>query len=260
MRENPEIYMPKNELHFFYSSERGGHGKWERGVEWYEKQFRKASPSQVCGEKTPTYSYLPEVPKRIKSKVPNTKIIWILRDPVERTYSHYWHEVKKGRELLSFKEAIVREEERVKKNIWKGYKKRSKYYQQINRFLKYFDIEQMYFCLFEDMKDNPRKLLKEVFNFLDVDESYVNSIDVGVKKNETVIPKSKYCRFAARYTYENIPLFGKMIYEIDRKINNHKNSYPDMKCNIRRKLTKEFNDHNRRLKQLVGLDIDKWSS
>jgi hypothetical protein len=122
LMQHPKIYMPDRELHFFDA--RGGYAdRWKYGVEWYENQFASADSHHLCGEKTPTYAYIPSVPKRMNAVVPDIKLIWILRDPVYRAYSNYWHAVCEGVELLDFDEAVRMESERIKNDISKGYVK-----------------------------------------------------------------------------------------------------------------------------------------
>ena len=197
LRHHSEIYMPEEELHFFDA--RGGYtDRWERGVKWYEKQFESADPSDICGEKTPTYSCLPSVPERIYQVVPDVKIIWILRNPVDRSYSNYWHAVRAGAEKLSFEEAVKQEDERIKENIWKGYVRRSHYINQIDRFLEYFDRESMHFCLFANMKNNLVSLINEVTVFLGAGDGGVDPQATEKKENMTVLPYSVFVRRAAR--------------------------------------------------------------
>ena len=116
---NEQIFIPEKELHFFDNY--GGHkDRWSLGLSWYKKQFLNASSAQLIGEKTPTYSYLNDVPKRIFETLPNVKLIWIFRNPINRTYSNYWHAVISGIENKSFNYAINNESKRIKKNIWLG--------------------------------------------------------------------------------------------------------------------------------------------
>lgn len=140
LKQHPQIFMPNREVHFFNNED-----NYKKGVKWYKKQFKKASNDSVIGEKTPTYSYLKKVPKRIHDILPEVKLIWIFRNPVDRTYSNYWHAYKKGMERLSFEKAIKNEKQGIKENIFYGYKKRSIYVEQVKRYLKFFPKNKMFF-------------------------------------------------------------------------------------------------------------------
>ena len=105
----------EKEIHFFDSN-------YNVGITWYRsffptvfsKQFSKLRKEKfVTGEASPMYIFNPIVSKRILSILPNVKLIAILRNPIDRAYSHYNMQVKNGYETLSFEEAIKNEEKRI---------------------------------------------------------------------------------------------------------------------------------------------------
>jgi hypothetical protein len=108
-------------------------------------------------------------------------MIALLRHPVDRAFSSYWHTVKSGLETLSFDEAVRCEEERncamtdpALKSIRPfAYIERGFYYRQISAYLKYFSREQLHIALFEDLIQVPAKTVREIFGFLGVDASFV---------------------------------------------------------------------------------------
>jgi len=257
LRHHSKIYMPEGELHFFDAQ--GGYAdRWKRGVKWYKSQFESADPSEICGEKTPTYSYLPSVPERIYQIVPDVKIIWILRNPVDRSYSNYWHAVRGGSEKLSFEEAVKQEDKRVEENIWKGYVRRSYYINQINRLLEYFDRESMHFCLFENLKERPIPLTNEVAAFLGASNGRVDPQAIGKKKNTTVLPYSVSIRRAAR-KLKKVPLIGSVIAKVESRLNRRlQPGYPEMSSKLRESLDQHFDPYNRQLEQKVGIDLSVW--
>src|SRR5688572_513820 len=133
LTEHEEIHVPIPEIHFFDLPR-----NYERGVAWYERQFEGAGTKRIVGDKTGTYSYLPEVPPRIARALPHAKLIWIFREPVARTYSNYWHAVSRGNERLDFATAVEREPDRVGRDVFRGYVRRSIYVEQVRRYLDYF--------------------------------------------------------------------------------------------------------------------------
>ena len=96
---------------------------FSRGVAWYRVHFPCRAYRQICelvrghtfltGEATVSYIYHPDVPSRVQSTVPGVKLIAILRDPVDRAYSHYRHSVRHGFEDLSLRDALQAEAERL---------------------------------------------------------------------------------------------------------------------------------------------------
>ena len=92
----------KKELHFFT------HRYW-RGKRWYGRQFRAATPDQKCGEITSYYLFHPLVPERIQRCCPKVRLIVLLRDPVERALSQFFHSQRFGLELLPLERALAAE-------------------------------------------------------------------------------------------------------------------------------------------------------
>jgi hypothetical protein len=104
------------EVHFFDL-------RFRRGLDWYRSQFPlewrmrkdRGKARLRTGEASPYYMFHPHAPARIRQALPNVKLIAMLRNPVERAYSQYQHEFRKGREPLpSFAEAVEREPERLR--------------------------------------------------------------------------------------------------------------------------------------------------
>lgn len=92
-----------------------------RGERWYRAHFSKCTQPDVrglprgflTGETSPYYLMDPRVPRRVQALVPDVKLIVVLRNPIERAYSHYHAQVRRGRETLSFEEAIDQEPQRL---------------------------------------------------------------------------------------------------------------------------------------------------
>jgi hypothetical protein len=250
------IFMPSDEVHFFDAY--GGYAdRWEKGLEWYSALFDDAKESDILGEKTPTYCYLNETPKLIKQTIPDVKLIWIFRNPVDRTYSNYWHAVRSGVETRSFRYAVEHENERIKNDIFKGYVQRSIYIDQIENYLQYFDLKDMYFTTLESLKGDLLKTLEEICNFIGADIQELNIAEEKPKaKNSAYFPKFMGLR---RFTYN---VFGKrsVISKIERKLNKKRSpGYPPMDTNLRKKLIEIFREPNEKLQDLTGLNTEEWN-
>lgn len=102
-----QVFLPAGkEVHYFSLH-------YERGAHWYGEQFADAVPSQCCGEITPYYLFHPEAPRRIQELLPGVRLVLLLRDPVERAVSQYFHSVRLGLEPLSLEQALLAEPERL---------------------------------------------------------------------------------------------------------------------------------------------------
>jgi len=162
-----------------------------QGPLWYRSHFplqRKKQAGHITGEASPYYVVHPQVPERIAQLVPNVKLIVLLRDPVTRAISHYFHEYRRGKETLSLEEALAGEEERIQPEFQQlliddayrssafqtySYKKRGVYYEQLSRYAESFPKERMHVIRSEDFFRRPTPVLQAVFRFLGVNDTYV---------------------------------------------------------------------------------------
>ena len=149
------------ELHFFDSL-------YDEGIEWYRECFPlpkwKDGRTTITGEATPGYLFHPLAPERMAKMVPEARLIALLRNPVDRAYSQYHQRVRKGRETRSFEEAVGAE------NPDTEYLARGIYVDQLLRWSRFYDRDQMLVLKSEEFFERPLDILKLVLNFLDLPE------------------------------------------------------------------------------------------
>jgi hypothetical protein len=149
----------RKELHFFDQPEH-----FENGAEWYRRCFPRLSSKDgqrsITGEATPYYLFDPPVAKRMAEIVPTARLIALLRNPIERAYSHYQMQVKRGTEPRTFEEAIEQQHS--------SYVSRGIYVDQLLRWFEFFSKEQMLILKSEDFFERPVEILKVVLTFLDL--------------------------------------------------------------------------------------------
>ena len=139
--------------------------------------------SLITGEASPYYIFHPLVPRRISEMVPQVKLIVLLRNPVDRAYSHYQHNVRMGREPLSFEEALENEELRLKGETDKmvadesyfsfnhqhfSYLSRGVYVDQLRDWQAYFSSEQILVLKSEDFYSSPSATYNQTLTFLNL--------------------------------------------------------------------------------------------
>lgn len=178
LRGHPGIQTPaKKELHFLTD-------RFDRGEDWYIGQFPATVPAgTLVGEATPYALFHPLAPRRLRDIAPSARLIVLLRNPVDRAYSHYLHERARGHELLSFEDAIAAEptrlwglEERLAggellaSDVHKraSYLERGRYARQLERWHEAFPPEQLLVLRSEDLYRNPAETTKRVTDFLDL--------------------------------------------------------------------------------------------
>jgi hypothetical protein len=159
---HPDITMSREkELNFFSDADR-----WALGPEWYRKHF--SSSSKVRGESSPSYTNYPRVPgvpERIKSLIPDARMIYLVRDPIDRIVSHYIHSREAGREKRQIDEALRNFEDNK-------YIVPSLYHSQLERHLRLFPRSQILVISTEELRDQRSETLRNVFDFLDVDREF----------------------------------------------------------------------------------------
>ena len=180
--------------------------RYRLGKLWYRSNFptnlsrrrfyKKTNQKLLSGEATPAYLFYPIVPGRMKEALPDVKLIVILRNPVDRAYSHYHHILRKNMTTLSFENAIKSEEkrraeesERLIKDpnfIFTRYRvhpylTRGVYADQLERWFKHYNRKQFLILATEGLHENPQRTLDQVFDFLGV-----HPFQVGSLKNRNV--------------------------------------------------------------------------
>jgi len=169
------------EVHYFDLS-------FHKGINWYLGNFprraqRQGNQRAITGEASPYYIFHPHVPKRVFETFPSMKFILLLRNPIDRAYSHYQNEVRLGYEHLSFEDAIDQEVSRVDSETPKllqdeGYQSinhrhftylsRGIYIDQLNNWLNVIPREQILIVKSEDFFESPQTILGKVLSWLDL--------------------------------------------------------------------------------------------
>ncbi|MEJ7803152.1 MAG: sulfotransferase [Candidatus Limnocylindria bacterium] len=228
LTSHPCIRMPRRkEVHFFDHA----YGKGER---WYRAQFPmrlRSSSNWLTGEASPYYLFHPHAPQRAARVLPHAKLIVVLRNPVDRAWSHYQHVFARGYESLSFESALEREaalipvEERKMMAMPKyrslaherySYLARGRYFSQLTLWLASFSRDQLFVLTSEQMFRSPSAALADCFSFLGLSP-------VAIDSNE---------------------VFKSGVYG------------DQMEPATRARLIEYFRPHNRHLEQLLGMALD----
>jgi len=177
LRQHPQICMPKSrkEVHFFdYEANFGARPAYRK----YHENFRPGAEHVVIGEATPIYMYWEPAPYRIWSYNPEMKWILVLRNPVERAFSAWNMEKERGEESFSFEDAVAKEAARCRRALPLqhrvfSYIDRGFYAHQVRRIFNIFGSARCLILLNEDLKSDHANTMRNVFDFLGVDRSFV---------------------------------------------------------------------------------------
>ena len=170
LKKHPEIAVSDSkEVHFFDDDE-----KFSKGEPDYSKYHARFSPKKshkLVGESTPQYMYWESAPKRMWEYNPDMKLIVLLRNPIDRAYSHWNMGRTKNHHDLSFWDAITKEKEVAREALPLQHKEhsyiaRGHYLEQLKRLWAYFPKEHVLVIKSEDLKEKPEKTLFLVCEFL----------------------------------------------------------------------------------------------
>ncbi|MEA3326180.1 MAG: sulfotransferase [Chloroflexota bacterium] len=276
IKQHPDIFMstPK-ELRFFSYS--GPYPKnlsedyIHRGVttlEEYQQYFKDVGTEKIIGEASPMYLYRPGTAEKIKKVIPNVKMLAILRNPINRAFSSYMHAIRDWRESAdSFKSALDKEQDRIDAGwgmLW-HYKNAGFYYQQLKRYYQIFNSDQIKVVLYDDLVLDSQALIKDVFTFLDIDQSF--EPDTSSHPNISGFPKSnKFHEFMRKLFMQDNPIkrisrvlfpksFRRQVMEKMREPNLEKRKMPQ---EVRNELIDVFHDDIINLEKLIQQDLSLW--
>ena len=196
LKKHEDIFVPKfKEPHFFNIDE-----NYLKGLDWYKKTyFKDINNESIIIDFTPTYLYYKLCAERIFDSLgPNVKFVIILRNPVDRAYSHYNHSKRDGHEVSSFEDAIKLENERIEKfrdkndflsELRCSYISQGLYFEMISAYLKYFDLNNFFIINFEsEVVQNLDQTLLKLSKFLKLD---LSNLDYEIHSNKSGKPKYK---------------------------------------------------------------------
>lgn len=272
--QHPQVFLPGIKESRFFSRD------YEKGLDWYEQTYYADAKDEIAiGDISPVYLIDDRCAERIyRSLGAETKLIFMLRDPIERAYSHYGMLVHHQFEDLPFEEAIARDEgDRIAKSLKHynheygfQYLKESSYSHLIQRYLEYFKPGRMKYVVFEEFTSDMERHLPDILGFLGVHDRH--DFDFNVYKNPRAVAGSSR---ANRLFYRN-PLFQKIRDQIQSKtgwktqsllkklkntlLTNRRSGVPVMDETVRRQLVDYFKDETVRLEGLLGRDLSIWKT
>ena len=203
-----------------------------RGEAWYRGHFpnpvrmwraeRTNGRRLVVGEASPSYMLHPLAPERVRRMVPDVRLVALLRDPVDRAYSHYQHEVARGTETLPFEEALDAEEERLRGEVermtadpayfshawWNfTYLARGRYAEQLERWFALFPREQLLVVSSVDLHDRPAETYGEILEHIGVESHGLDSYPHVFSREYEPMPAGARARLSAYYAEPNRQLY-----------------------------------------------------
>ncbi len=270
LKEHPDIYMsPVKEVNFFSSKYIPTQHERELTIEDYESYFAGAKNKKCVGECSPSYMYTPTVARDIKDTLPKCKIIIIIRNPIDRLHSHFIYSKYMGFNsgaLINF----LHEAEARNSNAW--FSKTSMiqagmYYKQIKEYMCVFGGGNICIVAFDSLKDEPVTVMKKIFLFLDVDNSFQPKVNQKYNVGrESIVPIfsqllgtpnafKHYTKYLVPKKYRNV--VKEYLYKTILLINARPVT-EKLKAEDRRYLLSIYREDILKLEKLLGIDLSTW--
>lgn len=197
--QHPDICLPNSKETWFFDQ------FWNRGIEWYKDKFSHCSIKKIRCDFVSTLMYEEGFTGKLKQAVPEARFIVLLRDPVERCISHYFHEIRRELESEDFETALARERKRIQTEPQKythiAYRDIGRLYKsRICELLDNFPREKIFFVLLEEFTFSPN-FLRKLWDFLQVEsvvEEFSRKNVARLSRNRLVeticcLPENIYC-------------------------------------------------------------------
>ena len=229
-------------------------------VEKYNGLFNTQKKDVIFGEGSVSYLFYPTVAQDIKVYNPMAKIIIMLRNPIERAFSHYLMDYRLGLVSDSFEDIINKKSKHKNAHLfYQQYIKVGEYAAQLKRYCDIFDKKNILLIDYENFKSDVTGTVNSAYSFLNISAEF--SVDINKKHNTFTMPKNKLIRFVYSFVIiRNILsfIFPKNIIKAVRLILFTKDKKPKLLEETRNQLKHYFSNDVRLLGNLIGKDYSKW--
>ena len=248
---HPEISVSRpKELNFFIAER-----NWPRGVDWYRSHFDPNA--KVRSEASPNYTAYPqhlEVPERMHSVLPDAKLLYMVRDPLDRIAAHWVHNYAKRREKGDLRTTLMHPNT--------SYLARSHYYAQLQRFLRLYPREQVLVIEQEELRNQRNETLRRVFEFAGVDPGFshpgfaTQRHRTSRKRRGTPITRllDRVDRRRGTVSARRFRALAGAVFPVGRSI-----EVPDVRGALPDETLRSLRDDAEKLRDLTGLDLSAWS-
>lgn len=266
LEAHPQIFMPivKEPNYFSYQSSLDQNLYYkERGINNFEEYialFEKAGNKKAIGEASVSYLFYPEAAINIKNTFPKSRIIIMLRNPVERAISHYNMDYKLGYVDLTFENVIQKKDDsNLNKLYYQQFIELGLYYNQVKRYIELFGRENVLIIFFEDFKNDASREVKKIFEFLDVDSDF--QTNTNAKYNTFKTPRNSLIRSIYRIKFLRLglkKLFPHFISDLIKSIilTKNKKKLPDE--STMKILKRLYTPDIKQLEKLLNRDLNTW--
>ncbi len=161
LNQHPDIYFPAIKEPTFFSEH--GVGTWHKGIDWYSSLFADAQANQLTGEASTSYSkafWYGDAPEKIHQLIPQAKLIYLIRDPIDQIISHYLHIRYDELDTRTLDERLLGDDFLLKV---------ASYAYQLEQFLPFYTKQQIHIIRLDDYIDHNALEMQKLYEFLSID-------------------------------------------------------------------------------------------
>tara|TARA_B100001142_G_scaffold327124_1_gene384046 strand:- start:552 stop:1421 length:870 start_codon:yes stop_codon:yes gene_type:complete len=264
--KHPEINMSsEKEPNYFSNDELEEQGMYYgkpriNKIEMYHSLFAKHRQFKLRGEGSVSYLFYKNVPAKIKEYNPKAKIIIMLRNPVDRAFSHYLMDRRLGLVHDSFEDVINKKSvHKDAKLFYQQYIQVGEYANQVKRYLEHFDRNDILFVNYDELKEDVTVVIQNTYSFLGLDMSYRANLEK--KHNTYTMPKNNIIRFI--YSFVSLrktlsSLLPKSLIRVIRLVLFRADKKPKLLKETREKLKLLFKQDINELSKILDKDLSSW--
>ncbi len=269
LEDHPDVYMsPIKETNYFtYQAikEQGLYYKEEHisTLAQYQNQFQEHTTEQVIGEASVSYLFYPGTAKKLHDFNPNAKIVMVLRQSIDRGFSHYLMDSRLGFvDRLSFEDIIFQKSNHPQQDLYyQQFIELGLYYEQVKQYYDYFDPNQIKVFLFEDLKADVAAIMQELYDFLEIDASFQTALETT--HNPFLAPRNAvvgdlYKQKWIRNTVTTLLPAGVTTYVKSKFFD--KSKKPILLPQSRSYLNQLYQEDWQRLAKLINRNLDHWNA
>lgn len=274
VRQHPQVFMSaiKEPNYFAFEGEpldwRGPGNEFVNNsvARWedYTALFADAPAGMAMGEATPLYLWAPDAAKRIRTRLPDVKMIAVLRNPIEQAFSHYLYARAQMIEPLDNFEAALKAEPQRLAEHWQPlfqYSTFPRYAEQLRRFYAEFPSDQLKIFLYEDYRSDPKTMLSQIFAFIGVDPSFVP--DITHETNMGGQPRHQWLQNLVMRPNPIASLASLVVPNSARRmirdmVSRRNLARDQMSSAAKEWLTNALRDDISQLQDIIGRDVSHW--
>lgn len=248
LRCNPALWLPKAEPHFFST-------EFHRGLDWYRALFAEAPADRMVGEKSADYLAHPDAAERIAATLPGIPLVVQLRNPIDRAYSDY---------CMLYRRGLVNGDPRhyldASRTTEARFLEGGRYAYHLRRLLRHVPETQLKVILYEDIREEPERVITEVCNHIGVDV-HIAPEAVSDRSNDSQAPMlpltMRRMLRSARPLLD--PLRTNSVFSRARAAIARPVRYPPLTAELRAMLAHYYREDVAHLESMLGRDMSVWS-